>query len=234
MKNIYQALLTAQKAIDGAIKDSSNPFYSTKYESLESVIAAIKEPLNNSGIVIAHSTSESGLTTKLIHAESGEFVETTSPLLMTKQDMQQFGSACTYAKRQNLKNLTNLPSEDDDGNSISKDDPKGINKSAALEGAKTESAQITNKSIGQYVMKCGTDKVKNKKLIDIAIDDLEGCIKFFRGKDQSLTGSVKESIESAELYLQKIRTKSDSPVFNANEKMPVWGVKKLNNNVILT
>ena len=120
MKTIHKALLEAQKVITHATKDATNPHFKSKYATLESVIDAVKKPLNDVGIYITHSTSiEGNLMTSLIHAESGESIVSQSPLIMNRQDMQQLGSAQTYAKRFNLTALLNLPTEDDDGNTVS-------------------------------------------------------------------------------------------------------------------
>jgi hypothetical protein len=53
----------------------------------------------------------------LVHAESGEAVSDTMPLLLGKDDMQGFGSAVTYARRYALCAVLGLVAdEDDDGN----------------------------------------------------------------------------------------------------------------------
>jgi len=118
IKTIMPAMLRAQKEITFAAKDAKNTFFNNaKYATLESVISAIKDPLNKHGILIMHSTSlDNTLTTTLMHVESCEFIAAESKLLMKNQDMQSFGSAQTYSKRYHLTALLNLPTEDDDGN----------------------------------------------------------------------------------------------------------------------
>jgi len=50
--------------------------------------------------------------------ESGEFLESEFPVVVTKPTAQEYGSAVSYAKRYSLSGLLNLTiqDEDDDGN----------------------------------------------------------------------------------------------------------------------
>lgn len=121
--NIAAALLAAQKAITSATKEASNPYFKSKYADLSSVMGAVKGPLNDNGIVILQfpSTPYShgerdviGLTTRLQHV-SGEFIEATAIVPLSKADPQAFGSAITYARRYSLQAAVGLLAEDDDG-----------------------------------------------------------------------------------------------------------------------
>lgn len=55
-------------------------------------------------------------TTKLVHAESGEWQESTIIMPLAKSDPQAYGSALTYARRYGLSAMVGLLAEDDDGN----------------------------------------------------------------------------------------------------------------------
>jgi hypothetical protein len=114
------ALLKAQQAIRFAAKDSQNSHLKNKYADLESVIDAIKAPLNDNGIIFVQSPSPSDdgklhLTTRLMH-ESGQWMEDTAVAPLPKQDPQGFGSALTYLRRYSLSAVTGLYQADDDGN----------------------------------------------------------------------------------------------------------------------
>jgi len=57
---------------------------------------------------------------RLTHAESGEFVESSMPIIAKDMnDPQKWGSAITYARRYTLQSLIALPAADDDGNGAS-------------------------------------------------------------------------------------------------------------------
>lgn len=111
------AFAKAQSEMSGAVKDSANPFYKSKYADLVSVIKAIKEPFANNGLSYTQFpiTGDNGIgvTTRLIH-ESGEWLESTFTLPMTKLDPQAAGSAITYARRYALQAMAGIPAVDDD------------------------------------------------------------------------------------------------------------------------
>ena len=124
MDKIAPSLLKAQRAITFAVKDSTNPHFKSSYADLESVIEAIKKPLNDNGIIFiqSFSPSEAGklnLTTRLMH-ESGEWLEDELTMPLQKNDAQGYGSAATYSRRYALAAITGLYQADDDGNEASK------------------------------------------------------------------------------------------------------------------
>lgn len=117
IKNISQALLKAQKNIENAVKDSSNPYFKSKYADLNSVMEACKKHLNDQGITVLQPvvSNEFGdlVETILLH-ESGEFIGSQMKLLQVK-NMQEYGSAVTYARRYSLASIAFVGGEDDDG-----------------------------------------------------------------------------------------------------------------------
>jgi len=120
-KEFYKAFLVAQKQIQGAHKDSTNPHFKSKYADLESVMDAVKVHLNNAGIIIVQPIVGDRVLTALIHAESGERIESDMPIVCKDpSDPQKWGSAITYARRYTLSSLCALPAVDDDGNEAAK------------------------------------------------------------------------------------------------------------------
>lgn len=119
ISKIAVSLLKAQQSITFAAKDALNPHFKSKYANLESVIDAVKSPLNDNGILFTQSFSPSevgflSLTTRLIHS-SGEYIEDTMNVPLQKNDAQGYGSAATYARRYALSAITGLFQADDDG-----------------------------------------------------------------------------------------------------------------------
>jgi hypothetical protein len=119
IKHIAPALLTAQRNITFAAKTAKNPHFKVQYADLPSVIDAVKDALNDAGIVFIQTPtpSEDGrlhLVTRMIH-ESGEWIEDTAVCAMPKQDAQGFGSAMTYLRRYSLAAFCGLYQADDDG-----------------------------------------------------------------------------------------------------------------------
>lgn len=115
VKLITAALLKAEAEIKHAIKDAQNSHMKNTYATLESVIDASKDTLLKNDIIVIQAPGDGVLTTRLQHS-SGEFIETTLKLIISKQDMQGLGSAITYARRYSLAALLNISQSDDDGN----------------------------------------------------------------------------------------------------------------------
>ena len=119
--NLATALVAAQAAMGGAVKDASNPFFKSTYADLASVVKAIKEPFCVNGlsyVQLPHSTELGvGVTTRLMHV-SGEWLESEFVLPLTKQDPQAAGAAVTYSRRYALQAMAGIPSMDDDGESL--------------------------------------------------------------------------------------------------------------------
>ena len=115
---LAKALVKAQSQMGGAVADSNNPFFKSKYADLGSVVKAIKEPFCDNGLSYVQfpCTSERGVgvTTRLIHV-SGQWLEQEYTLPLTKQDPQAAGSAITYARRYALQAIAGIPTADDDG-----------------------------------------------------------------------------------------------------------------------
>jgi len=121
ISKIAKALLEAQKKMGSANLGSSNPYFKSKYASIGSVLEAVKEPLNSSGIVILQPVvsinNDEYVKTILLH-ESGQFVSSAMKLILGKKDMQNELSAVTYGRRGTLQALVALPAEDKDGEDL--------------------------------------------------------------------------------------------------------------------
>jgi hypothetical protein len=143
------ALAKAQKNIGAASKGAANPFFKSKYADLGSVMEACKEALNAEGITVLQpvTTSVDGkhaVETVLLH-DSGEFISSTMTLELTKTNMQDLGSAISYARRYSLQSLVFIPAEDDDAEKTmtrTTEAPKtGARKPASFAEAKKDAAQ---------------------------------------------------------------------------------------------
>lgn len=118
IKELALALHKAQKNIKGAVRDSTNPHFRSKYADLSSVVEAVKAPLLAEGIVFLQGVSgvENGVAveTMLLHV-SGEWMASTLEIPASKHDAQGYGSAITYGRRYGLQSMCGVPAEDDDG-----------------------------------------------------------------------------------------------------------------------
>lgn len=121
IKDLAIALCQAQAEMSGALKDSDNPYYKSKYADLASCMQASRPFLTKYNLSISQtvdSTSEGYfLLTYLIHS-SGQFIKSRIKLYMEKPDMQKLGSAITYARRYAYAAIIGLHQMDDDGESL--------------------------------------------------------------------------------------------------------------------
>ena len=127
------ALAKAQSTIQGAIKDTANPFFKSKYADLASVKDAVQIPLSSNGLsyvqVVHNPENGVGVETILMHG-SGEWLSGGVVFVpVSKADAQGYGSALTYARRYSLSAITGVAPEDDDGNAAAKAKPAEIVKS---------------------------------------------------------------------------------------------------------
>jgi len=119
MKEISKALVLAQMEMGNAKKDSTNPFFKSRYADLNSVREACIPALNSHGIAVlqptVHIDGKNFVKTVLLH-ESGESFESLTEIIYNKQnDAQAQGSGISYARRYGLQSLCNVGAEDDDG-----------------------------------------------------------------------------------------------------------------------
>ncbi len=143
INELATALCEAQAEMRGAVKDSRNPFFKSKYADLVSVMKAIKDSFQRHGLSftqfphIEHKKGyvfvkdqakevdmlHVGVTTTLMHT-SGQYQQHSFALPLSKQDPQAAGAAITYAKRYALQGVAGIPSEDDDAESAMNRQPQ--------------------------------------------------------------------------------------------------------------
>ena len=121
MGKIAPALVKALAEIGGVAKGADNPFFKSKYATLENVIDASKPILAAHGLAMiqfpgAYGSGAMSLDTVILH-ESGEWISGVEAFGVAtgKQDPQAIGSALTYARRYAQMAVLNMPAVDDDG-----------------------------------------------------------------------------------------------------------------------
>lgn len=118
-KEFLQALSDLQNSITKVVKNTDNPYYKSKYADLNALFEQIKPLITQKGFVLIQVVRGNQLHTELTHLETGESICGDMDLLTVKPDMQQLGSAITYARRYSLLPLLNIETADDDGNTAS-------------------------------------------------------------------------------------------------------------------
>ena len=119
INELTKALVTVQGSLPSAKKDNTNPFFKSKYITLDNIIETYNPLLNELNLVCYHYTKDNKLTTVILDIKDESKVESEFNVLNT--DPQKQGSEITYWKRYNLGQLLNIQTDtDDDANIASK------------------------------------------------------------------------------------------------------------------
>ena len=130
--NIYTKLASVKKEIGAISKDSTNPFFKSKYFDINGLLKHVEPLLQKNGLLLLQPIVKGEVFSEIVDLEDGHSV-TSSMLLPNIQDPQKVGSAVTYYRRYTLQSLLGLQAEDDDANAASKAtkpkaDKKWVNK----------------------------------------------------------------------------------------------------------
>jgi hypothetical protein len=136
--SVEKKLLDFQSKAVTVRKDTKNSFFKSNYADINAVLKAVQPILTEVGLSYTQmpdilDDGTNVLRTTIFDAEKPESnITSVSRLIMAKNDMQQYGSAQTYARRYALVAMLGLEAEDDDGNSVSGkgNAPKKTSKSA--------------------------------------------------------------------------------------------------------
>lgn len=117
LNELSAALAKAQGQMSGAVKDSANPFFKSKYADLASVWDACRDALSKNGLALVQSPEVDGLRvsvdTLLTHT-SGQWIKGTVSVSAKEDSPQAVGSCITYLRRYALQSFVGVAPEDDD------------------------------------------------------------------------------------------------------------------------
>ena len=116
--NLYTKLNEVKKEIGAISKDSTNPFFKSKYFDINSLLRHVEPLLQKNGLLLLQPIIKGEVFSEILDVESGESVTSSIPLPQM-DDPQKLGSAVTYYRRYTLQSLLGLQAEDDDANSAS-------------------------------------------------------------------------------------------------------------------
>ena len=123
INELAAALSVAQGKITGALKDSANPFFKSKYADLASVWDACRSALSENGLAVIQTTeavdpSTVTVVTTLAH-KSGQYIKGILTMVPKDPSPQAIGSCLTYARRYALAAIVGVAQVDDDANAAS-------------------------------------------------------------------------------------------------------------------
>ena len=146
------ALAKAQGQMSGASKDSSNPFFKSKYADLHSVWEACRKPLSENGLAVVQLPNRDVLTTVLMH-ESGEYISSEIPILAKDNSPQALGSAISYARRYALAAIVGVYQVDDDAEAAQSRPISGRSKENTVTATPLQAPLIKHAVIGSNAAK---------------------------------------------------------------------------------
>jgi hypothetical protein len=191
---LYKALSQCQAQLEGAKKDSANPFFKSKYADLESVWSVCRKPLSDNGLsIIQLVSSDSGtytLRTILAHS-SGQSIGSDCILPIAKpNDPQALGSSISYMRRYCLAAMVGVYQSDDDA------------ETAMIRNKPQSSVPRQQTMLNPYVMPIGEHTGKAFK--DIPQATLEN-MRAYLLSTKSLTDQQSTLLSNITSYLNTFR-----------------------------
>jgi hypothetical protein len=187
------ALAAAQADMGTVKKGSVNPAFKSKYADLADVVATVSPALNAQGIAFYATAivieGERYMRTVFAHGASDTQIHCDVPLIVTKNDMQGFKSATTYAKRIGLESLSGVAPEDDDGNAAAKAAPRYIPTVSVApldaNGKSNKEIKEAYERLSRMLANCST------------LDDMEGWLEISADDRDNLPEDMHESLRGA-------------------------------------
>lgn len=122
-QTLTRKVFNLKKEIGAISKDSTNPFYKSKYFDINKLINQLQPLLDKYELVLYqpvvhdYQTGTDVVQSYLKCAETENETPKSEMELPDIKDPQKMGSAVTYYRRYTLTSLLGLQAEDDDGNS---------------------------------------------------------------------------------------------------------------------
>lgn len=183
---LAKALNTFQAKAKIVKKDGDNPFFKSKYATLEHIIETNKALLGECGLALSQFPhGENELTSILMH-NSGEWIQDTVKMTPKDGTPQALGSAITYMRRYSRTAILGIATDeaDDDANVAT-----GRKKGAAAETPKTDFAKKANDMIA------ASNTVDGLMIIG---EQVEKSINFTEAQKIQLRKKISTKIEALE------------------------------------
>lgn len=197
-KILYSAFVKAQSEIPKVIRDANNPYFNSKYLTLEGLIEVVKKAFSNNGLAFSQepTTIEINnkiyvqIVTNIIHESGVEFPPKVFQMPVSKTGEQAIGSAITYAKRYALQSIVGISADEDDD----------ANSAVGLTTTNKYQKPVAKKQNLQHCSKCGKEienrPVGNTTYYDYSLKNLGGyyCKECGQAKKRELETGQKEIV----------------------------------------
>lgn len=184
------ALTAFQNEIKDPARDADNPFFKSKYVTLDDLLRQVRPVLAKNGLSFIQIPGGDGksitIKTILLHV-SGQWIEAEPfSMIAAKTDPQGAGSAVTYGRRYALSAVLGVAwDDDDDGNKASGND-KGkhiSNNRKALENAIVNAVKEL-KMENQQVTELIREKLKKEKMSELTDSECTQLLAFIHNRKQ--------------------------------------------------
>jgi hypothetical protein len=171
--SIYKKLFEAKKEIGKISKDSTNPFFKSKYFDINGLLEHVEPILQKHGLLLLQPIIDGKVISEIIEVECEDKIGNmkSEMLLPNIQDPQKLGSAITYYRRYTLQSLLGLQAEDDDANSASKHVNKPVKSKLDAKGLDFLLTRGTVEHINEAFNKREIDNAQklllDKKLVEL-------------------------------------------------------------------
>lgn len=223
VKDIYAAFVKFQAEVGQPTKNAVNPFFKSRYTTLDEIIRTVQPVLGKHGLAIIQQVSSDGVSvsvvTRMIH-ETGQWIEA-EPMTLKgdKATPQGLGSATSYARRYALSSILGIASEDDDdansieGQSVAKSENRGYKKT---------NYTVTEKQINRLYAIAASKKIDNKTVDAAIVKQLNKKAKDLTKKEYDMVCKAYEEMDiEKEPDTQHERSENDySNEFNDSEELP--------------
>ena len=120
---LFKAIAAFQATKPKAAMDGNNPHFRSRYATLESVTDTARQATKH-GLSVIQLVNGDEVITMLCH-ESGEYVQSCTRVMASKQNAHGYGSGITYARRYGLAAILGIVNDpDDDGNAAVSSPPE--------------------------------------------------------------------------------------------------------------
>ena len=118
-QTLHQKLFNLQSEVGAISKDSTNPFFKSKYFDINGLLNHIQPLLTKNRLLLIQPIEDGKVKSVIRDVDSTESFSS-EMVLPEITDPQKTGSAITYYRRYTLQSLLALQAEDDDGNMAAK------------------------------------------------------------------------------------------------------------------
>ncbi len=190
------ALRSFQSECKNVQKNADNPYFKSKYADLASIWDMIRPLLSKHGLVVVQTpggemTWNSGadgktyslmmvtMTTRICHAASDQWIESSLSIPVKDPNAQSIGSAITYARRYSLTSMLGIVAEDDDDGEAA----------VSREVKTSESKPIKTKNLGDEIF------AMLKEMVEPGLNAEDGSEKQLQAVQELLRGITSTPVK---------------------------------------